>query len=414
MTVKQSKPSADSSKKKPSDSQRPSSPSSSGGTLSSRISAPPPSSPTPSSKPQSVPPQSSAIGGQTDDAAARLTSLRTSWDRVAGTVGLASIHEAIDKVSSRVDTLAMDLDTVRARGYRYGRDWETQLNAVRRRWPQQRGQALQLLERERRVLEASARDVETMLQRANRDAGMIGGAQSRVSDLERSVSQAETRVRQTFDGVEKQAAALGQQIQEAKFVLDSLDSACFQLLPGEHPIAACRSTWTSDSQGPEGFFFLTDARIIFEQRQEVAAKKVLFITTKKELIQNKLWEAPVGSIDNVEIEDQKAFLQRREMLTLRFNERTREVPGDITLQLKGTTNEEWRTLLRRTKSGEIEGDRFGAPPPKEQLAAQVEAEGASPEKALPTVCPSCNAPLPAIFRGMKQVRCDYCDAVVNI
>jgi LSD1 subclass zinc finger protein len=243
---------------------------------------------------------------------------------------------------------------------------------------------------------------------------MISNAQSRVSDLERSVRQAETRVQQTFDGVEKQATALEVQIQGAKFVLDSLDSACFHLLPDEHPIAACRSTWTSDREGPEGLLFLTDARVIFEQRQEVAAKKVLFITTKKELIQNKLWEAPIGSIDDVEIEDQKAFLQRREMMTLRFNERTREVPNDVTVQLRGTTNEEWRTLIRRTKSGEIEGERFGAPPPKEQLAAKVEAEATSPEKALPTVCPSCNAPLPAIFRGMKQVRCDYCDAVVNV
>jgi hypothetical protein len=408
MTVKKSNPSADSSKSKSTGSTRPSSVSS-GRNLSSRISAPPSS---PRSQPKQ--PQSTTVGNQSDDMQTRLASLRTSWDRVAGTVALAAIHEAIDKVSSRVDSVGRDLETVRSRGYRYGRDWETQLTTVRRRWPQQRGQALQLLEKERRVLESSARDIESMLQRANRDTGLISTAESRVSDLESNVRQAEARVRQTFDGIEKQAASLAEEIEGAKFVLDSLDSACFQLVPGEHPIAACRATWTSDPQGPEGLFFLSDARIIFEQRQEVAKKKVLFITTQKELIQNKLWEAPIGSVDNVEIEDQKAFLQRKEMLTLRFNERTREIPSDITLQLRGTTNEAWRTLLRRTKSGEIEGDRFGAPPPKEQLAAQVEAETMEPEKELPTVCPSCNAPLPAIFKGMRQVRCDYCDAAINL
>ncbi len=408
MTVKQSKSSADSSKRKSPARERDSS--SSGRTLSSRISAPPPTS----SGSRTTPPQSAAVGSQSEEMASRLASLRTSWDRVAGTVALASVHEAIDKVSSSVDAVGVDLESLRARGYRYGRDWETQLTTVRRRWPQQRGQALQLLENERRVLERSARDVETMLQRASRDAGLLNTTQGRVSDLERSVRQADTRVRQTFSGVEKQTTTLAEQVRDAKFVLDSLDSACFQLLPDEHAIAACRSTWTSDREEPEGLLFLTDARIIFEQRQEVAKKKVLFITTKKELIQEKLWEAPIGSVDDVEIEDQRAFLQRREMLTLRFNERTREVPGDITLQLRGTTNEAWRTLLRRTKSGEIEGDRFGAPPPKEQLAAQVEAEATESGRELPTVCPNCNAPLPAIFRGMKQVRCDYCDAAVNL
>jgi hypothetical protein len=410
MTVKKSKPSADSSKSKSSsESKRPSS-STSGNTLSSRISAPPPTS----AKPQAVQSQSPVVGNQTDEMVSRLASVRTNWERVAGAVALASLHESIEKVTNRVDTVGRDLEALRSRGYRYGRDWETQLTTVRRRWPQQRGQALQLLEKERRVLESSSRDVEMMLQRANRDMGLIATAESRVSDLERNVSQAETRVRQTFDGIEKQADELAQAIEGAKFVLDSLDSACFQLVPDEHPIAACKASWTSDPQAPEGLLFLTDARVVFEQRQEIAKKKVLFITTQKELVQSKLWEAPVGSIDDVEIEDQKAFLQRKEMMTLRFNQRTREIPSDITLQLRGTTNEEWRTLLRKAKTGEIEGDRFGAPPPKEQLAAQVEAEVTEPAKELPTVCPSCNAPLPAIFKGMKQVRCDYCDAAINL
>lgn len=99
---------------------------------------------------------------------------------------------------------------------------------------------------------------------------------------------------------------------------------------------------------------------------------------------------------------------------LRFNERTRETPGDVTLQLKRTDNETWRGLIRRTKSGQVEAELFGSVAPEELLAAEMANEAAQPEKTLPTVCPDCSAPLPPIFKGMKQIECDYCGALINL
>lgn len=410
MAIKRSKPLPSSSKSKSPSPQRPTS-SSSGRTLHSSVS---PSSS--SAKPRAIqqPQTASFNNAQTDAMASRMNLLQSNWQRVAGTVALASLVNAIENVTVRIDDVGRNLATIRSRGYRYGRDWETQLETLRQRWPQQRSQAQQLLDRERRVLESSARDVDMLLQQATRNTGLVSNAESRVQDLERNVRTAESRVQQTFDGVANQANALNREIDQAVFVLNALDAACFELLPDEHVIAACQAIWTSDQQDPEGFLFLTSARVIFEQRQEVAKKKVLFITTEKELIQEKLWEAPIGAIEELEAEDEKAFLSRKEILTLRFHERTRELPSDVTLQLKGTDNDTWRALLRKAKSGEIEKDRFGAPAPEVALEKEIEAETAEPEKELPTVCPNCNAPLPQIFRGMKQVRCDYCDAVINL
>ena len=127
-----------------------------------------------------------------------------------------------------------------------------------------------------------------------------------------------------------------------------------------------------------------------------------------------LWHSPIGAVDELESEDQKKFLKRKEMLTLRFSERTRDTPGDVTLQLVGADNETWTSLIRRTKSGQIDAERFGAPPPEEQLVAEIEAEVKESDEELPTQCPNCNAPLPQVFKGMKQLECDYCGAVVNI
>lgn len=349
-----------------------------------------------------------------DAQAQRLSVVHTNWQRVAGTLALASLFDVLDDVTGGLDSLSQELADVRARGYRFGRSWETQLGSLNDRWPQQRSQATRLLQNEQQTLQRAANDIDMLLQRAARNAGLIATAESRIRSLESNARSAESRVRQTFDATTQQADALQQEISEAQFVLDALDAASFELFPDEHAIAACRSTWTSDQQEPEGFLFLTDARLIFEQRQEIAKKKILFITTQKELIQEKLWEAPVGAVEELEAEDQKAFLKRKELLTLRFSERTREIPGDITLQLQGADNDTWRGLIRRAKSGQIDGDRFGAPAPDEQLSAQLEQETAETEKELPTICSNCNAPLPPVFKGMQQVTCDYCGTTINI
>ena len=194
---------------------------------------------------------------------------------------------------------------------------------------------MRLLEDQRRVLQNSSREVEQLLQRAARDAGLIGTAESRILGFQQAVTTAETRVKSTFDTTQQESWQIQRELDDALFVLDSLEMRSFDLLPDEHGIAACKAIWTSDPDEPEGLLFLTDARIIFEQRQEIATKKVLFITTQKKLVQEMLWDSPIGAVDELESEDQKAFLRRKEMLTLRFNERTRDIPSDVTLQLIG-------------------------------------------------------------------------------
>jgi hypothetical protein len=388
-----------------------------GGTKSSK------KTPAPSSKPartltSSVSSASSrpaaAASPETEDALNRLSSARANWQRVSGALALTTLFDALENVSTNLDGLSNELSDIRSRGYRFGRSWEKQVEDLQMQWPRQRSQAMRLLQEEQRTLQRTANDVQQLLARAARDAALISTAESRIRAVQSSISSAERRVRATFNATQQQAAQLKTEIARAQSLLYALDNASFSLLPDEHGVAMCRATWTSDQHQPEGILFLTDARLIFEQHEEVAKKKVLFITIQKELIQEKLWESPIGAVEELEAEDQKAFLRRKEMLTLRFSERTREIPSDITLQLKDADNDLWRNLIKQAKSGQIDSDRFGAPPPEETLAEEIQQETDGSAKELPTVCPNCNAPLPAVFKGMRQVTCDYCGAVINL
>jgi len=367
--------------------------------------------------PTSAPSPAAATPSPADIHAQKLASARTRWERLAGLVALGALFDQLSSVTAEVDGLNNEIAELRTRGYRFGRTMEERATTLKSRWPQQKASANRLLQDQRNVLQNAANETQRLLGQAERNAGLLDTVDSRLWALENQVNEAQRNVRSVFDNTEQEINKLQAEVRRVQKMLDALDHASFDLLPNEHGVAACEAKWISDNQQPEGMLFLTDSRVIFEQREERVIKKKLF-SSEKELVQQKLWDTPVGAITELEMEDKKSGLLglgRQELLTLRFAERTRELPSDATLHLKGgATNEEWLKMIRQAKSGQVEADLFGAPTPQEQLAAKIEAESTAPPAELPTRCPSCNAVLPPIYKGMKQVECGYCGTLINI
>lgn len=392
--------------------------------IQSRIPKPAPAStsrPKPSGAkmptPTSAPSPAAAAPTQVDARVQQLASARTRWERLAGLVALSALFDQLSTVTSEVDGLDNEIAQLRARGYRFGRTMEERVATLKSRWPQQQMSANRLLQDQRNVLQNAANETQRLLSQAERNTGLLDTVDSRLWALENQINEAQRNVRGVFDNTEQEIDKLQEEMRDVRAMLDALDSASFDLLPDEHGVAVCEAQWISDNQEPEGLLFLTDSRLIFEQREERVIKKKLF-SSEKELVQEKLWDTPVGAIAELEMEDKKSGLfglGRQELLTLSFVERTRELPSDATLHLKGgATNEAWLALIRQVKSGQIAADLFGAPPPQQVLAAQTEAEAAKPAAELPTRCPACNATLPPIYKGMKQVECQYCGMMINI
>ncbi len=367
--------------------------------------------------PTSAPSPAAATPSPEDTRAQQLASARTRWERLAGLAPLSAIFDQLSSVTAKVDGLDNEIAQLRARGYRFGRTMEERAATLKSRWPQQQMTANRLLQEQRNVLQSAANETQRLLGQAERNTGLLDTVDSRLWALENQINEAQRNVRGIFSSTEQEISKLQDEMREVRAMLDALDNASFDLLPDEHGVAVCKAQWISDNQQPEGLLFLTDSRLIFEQREERVIKKKLF-SSEKELVQEQLWAAPVGVIAEVQADDKKSGLfglGRQELLTLSFVERTRELPGDVTLHLKGgATNEAWLALIRQVKSGQIAADRFGAPAPQQVLAAQAEAEAAKPTAELPTRCPACNAKLPPIYKGMKQVECEYCGMVVNI
>jgi hypothetical protein len=262
-----------------------------------------------------------------------------------------------------------------------------------------------------------AQEIEKLCDKSVLSDRGLNRLEDKLERLESQVDGAERDVRGAYDSLKEQLYELEREFRSVESLLDLLDTASFDLYPDENGVAACEATWTNHPEEPEGNLILTDGRLIFEQREKKAKKKMLFITTESELIQKVWWEAPVGIVEELEAEDKKKFLSRKELLHLRFSEYTGGLHGDVTLHLEGTTNEEWAGLIKRVKSGEIEADRYDAA--AEAAAAEAgpaaaEAAPPAPAKEIPTKCPACGGKLPTLVKGMRELVCEYCDTAVRV
>ena len=338
--------------------------------------------------------------------AERFDDLRDRWSDLRGRIDLTHLHDEIEDTAGRVEALSDRLADLRRRGYRYRRDWEEEVERLAAGWPERRREALRLLREQAREMDGLGREIESLCDRSALSDSGLDRLESKLDQLESQLDSAERGVRGAFDSLSTRLYQLGREFDRIEFLLDSLDTASFDLYPDELGVAACKAQWTNHPDEPKGILFLTNGRLVFEQREKKAKKKVLFITTASELVQKMLWESPVGNVREVGAEDKRKFLRHKELLHLRFREYDRGLHGDVTLQLDDATNEEWAGLIRRAQSGEIEADRYDAPaePPTE----------AAPPKEVPTKCPACGGQLPPLVKGMRELTCEYCGTVVRL
>jgi hypothetical protein len=339
--------------------------------------------------------------------------LQSRWERLAGLASLGAIYDRLEDLNVSVGDLDDRIQSIRARGYPYGRGWEETAYDLQERWHEQYPITSRMVEQERRVLDISARDLNNLMNRAYRNPAIADTVENRLWDFERRINESQRRLEGTFDQTRDGVTTLQRELEAAEFVLDAFDGASFKLYPDESGFAAAPAYWLPRGTDEiEGMLFLTDGRVLFEKREEVATKKFLFITTEKKMEQELLWQGPVGAVEVLDVTDKKRFLGREELITLRFEQG--DGPPEVTLRLEKADNEVWADYLRRAAEGQLEAERFTTPSLEEVHEEVAEAQVVAPDQPLPTKCPSCNAQLPTIYKGMRQVTCEYCGTVVPL
>jgi hypothetical protein len=342
-----------------------------------------------------------------EEARAKLESLQDTMEDLQSSILLTSAHDEMEEIETGLSMLPAEIEEMRTRGYAFRSFLENKVKVLGEQWDETHARVLREINKRVRDLERESDEAENALRQAASSGrgAAISRAESAIGTLESKVQAAQSAVQAMYNTIEQNVDQSKRQVEEIRWLLDQVDEASFELHPAEDPVMACEAQlMETEKEGPKGVLYVTDERLLFERKEKVTTKKVLFIATEKETVQEFLLEVPVGQIDEIKAQDKKKFLGRKEMLELLFAPEA-DLSGATFRLHGGAKNEEWNGLIGRVKSGEIDKERAR---PKDQAAVEA-------ARSAPTKCTTCGATLPAdIVRGQREITCDYCGTVIRL
>lgn len=338
-------------------------------------------------------------------------SLQTKISSLQNSARLSSASDTVEDMQASVNGMAQRIAGLRQRGYVFEKELEAQAAGFVTQWTQLQPSLVAQINQQSLALQAALRPIETQIaQLAGRhpDAtalSLLASLRASVETLESKAQAAEDQINGMYDAFRSQVSAVESRLSAADWMLTQVAEAKFGLLPTEGAIAAVKAVWCKDGKenkdDPEGVLYLTDQRLLFEQKEEVVTKKVLFIATEKQKVQELRWEAPVALLEEIKPSKQ-GMLKNEDHLDLRFG--SGAPIQNIHVHIWQDANS-WLQLLNRAKIKDFDKTR----------AVAIDQAEVDKVKALPSQCPSCGGNLDqVVLRGQSEVKCQYCGFVIRL
>jgi predicted nucleic acid-binding Zn-ribbon protein len=346
----------------------------------------------------------------------RIDGLKDKIEGLQSRVRLSDLRDQVEDIDTKIKSLRPCVQELREHGYVFGKGLEERAGEYARQWSGVRPRVVYEIERQGPDL---VRELQPMAEQLTQIHGSgsplaakpaVDRLESLVETLESKVEAVARSLEGMFDSLKTEIGKCKAELDEIRKMLDAFAAAAaagsFRLLPTEGALMAVKATFSRDlkmdQNDPQGFLFLTDQRLLFEQNQEVATKKVLFITTEKQRVQKLLFETPVALIEQVQA-TKKGLFGHEDHLAFTFK------PGaplyQAWLHLDGQDCNTWQTQIGRARSGDLQGDR----------AVAVDQAEVEKVKAAPTQCPNCGAPVnQVVLRGVDSITCEYCKHVMRL
>jgi len=344
--------------------------------------------------------------------ASELRSIQTEMKRLQERARMTSIRDNVEDLQSRVHGMAQRIANFRERGYFFEKELDDQAVDFARRWDSLQPSVNDQINRQATQLQAGLGPIERNMNQlagmsSNPSAGtsLLNSTKAAINNMESKISAAERSVRGMYDNFYSDVQKVDYHLDKIEWMLKQLAEATFKLLPTEGGIMAVKAVWyqggKEKDEDPDGVLYLTDQRLIFEQKEEVATKKVLFITTEKKKVQEVEWEVPVAQVEGVTTSKQ-GMMKNEDHIHITFNNSAPYQRIDLHVW---QPCDEWVRLINRAKSKDFDSGR----------AVAIDKEVVEAVKNLPTQCPSCGANFDqVVLRGQDSVKCEYCGFEIRL
>lgn len=343
-----------------------------------------------------------------DQLASDISALRSKVSELEKGTRLTTIRDAVEDIQSSVNGFKQEVAQLRTRGYVFGKNFESQAEKFPQQWAQMSANIHAQVNTQAARLQNAFAPLQSRLPALSNQAQAAATYRQlkpQVDMIATQVKAAEDQLKGMYNKFESDVKHFDWEIYEARNVLDQLDEATFKLLATEAGVAAVKAVFVKDGKedksDPDGVLILTDQRLIFEQKEEVATKKVLFITTEKQKVQKVLFEVPTAMIESVTPSKQGLFRNEDNIeLTLGSGAPFPKVRFHI-----WQTAEEWQAHINRVRTRDIDKDR----------AIAVDADAVAKVKAAPSQCPQCGGNISqVVLRGQDNIKCEFCGFVIRL
>jgi predicted nuclease with TOPRIM domain len=340
-----------------------------------------------------------------------IQGLQSSLQELQSSVRLTEVRDGLEDLTSSLNGLDRRVKALRERGYAFEKQLEGTALDFQKQWSGLAPKLEAQIEKEASSLTLSLRPLETQITAVAGDSAppvnlsaRVKGLKSQVETLEGRVEAVEKNIQGGYDQFQNEVRKLEYHLDKLEWTLTELSEASFQLLATESGIMAVKAVWAKsgkqEKDDPEGVLYLTDQRLLFEQKEKVATKKVLFVATEKKQIQELLWEVPVVLVEEVKAR-KEGFLNKDDYIELRF---TSGAPFDSLHLHIWQRGDEWVAFIQRAKAGDFDQSR----------AIPIDKAVAEKVKNAPTKCPSCGGTIKqVILRGMDSITCEFCGEVIR-
>lgn len=338
-----------------------------------------------------------------------IASARTDLNSLIEKAKLNEIRNDFSELDNAISGLPVRVQKIRELNYAFDKIMEPHTLEIQKQWVLRRGGIQSHITFEANNLQTYLRPLESRvsaLSLGSTSQITVNSLKNELNSFETKITAAERSAREMFAGIDTEVSAIQSQLSLIEKTLDWSESASFGFLPGESVVRAVKAVWTRDQkedrEDPDGILFLTDQRLIFEQREEIATKKVLFVTTERQKVQQIQFEIPVFSIAEIKATKQGLF-KNEDWIELKLESGV--FARDAKLHLDGQDCNTWQQLITRVKNRELENDR----------AIAIDQAAVERARSAPTQCPNCGGAITKpVLRGMDSISCDFCGNKIMI
>ncbi len=293
--------------------------------------------------------------------AVKINQLKQTLEGLTERLELPDLTEAVESLIDDVKKLPEKLREIRDRGFLFEVELENKVDELVRQQNELEDQLKAVIEKHIPILRETVDQAKQQF--ANLENHTALAQQKHIPNIENLLTESGEKldaaagpITELRDKLSTAISQINSRFYQINWMMEQKEEASFDFQPNEAVFLAAKAEWVATGKGkqdPDGILFLTDQRMIFEQKEKVGKKLGMFGGKEEQEVE---WEFPISAIEGVETEN-KGLLGGKDMLHLTLGAESRY--PKITLEVKGgADNKFWAEQIQRVVSGAINSDRI--------------------------------------------------------